>query len=85
MCLFCSLIGGSYFYAFFQPVLELKVEFAAKPWLPLVLEIESEAIAEITDIAKISPFIELRLQLTIVNCERIAIRRYNVNTCLRLI
>ena len=85
MCLFYSLIGGSYFCAFFQPVLELKVEFAAKPWLSLVLEIESKAIAEFTDIARISPFIELGLQLAIVNCERIVVRRYNVNTCLRLI
>ena len=85
MCLFCSLIGGSYFCAFVQPVLELKVEFASKPWLPFVLEIENKAIAELTDIAKISPFIELRLQLAIVNCETIVIRRYNVNTYLRLI
>ena len=85
MCLFCSLIGGSYFCAFFQPVLELKVKFAAKPWLPLVLEVESKAVAELTDIAKIRPFIELRLQLAIVNCERVVIRRYIVNTCLWLI
>ena len=51
----------------------MKVEFASKAWLPLGHEIESKAVAEFTDIAKISPFIESRLQVAIVKRERIVI------------
>ena len=62
----CSLIGHSYFYAISQPVFEMKVRFAALAWLPLVHEIESKVDAEFKYIAKLNPFIELRLQLDIV-------------------
>ena len=61
---------------------ELKIEFAAKVWLPLVHEIERKIVAEFSDVAKLTSSIELRLQLPIAKC---VTRRYNVNTCLRLI
>ena len=44
----------------------MKVQFAAKARQPLVHEIESKGVAEFTDIAKLTSFIESRLKLPIV-------------------